>query len=265
MRGVLSAMLLASFGLAATPRAGKADENNFLVHPVTTDLQRSAWGGDPSVRAYVLVNGKGLLEDPETVRWKALDFDSLAKALAPLRQGKDPVVIFHVFHEGGEKSAGHRLLRWALVGFGREARFQDARVIENFAGGFDWERHIAAINEKSQGQLDGDEPTVVDGSVAISPVRTFLSRHLYSGADCVVTLAMPFDGRSDGSLKPEWEKAIRAGVARLKLPNKGLLLFRVRFKEGGREAVDRFYHTAAKDLAEALDFKDRAMQSSLER
>lgn len=53
-------------------------------------------------------------------------------------------------------------------------------------------------------------------------------------------------------------------VAALKLPTKGAVLFRVGYQEGGRDAVERFYETAAKELAEGLGFKDRSMMSRSE-
>jgi hypothetical protein len=261
MRHWLLAILFSLPALAAVPSAATADESNFLVLPVTTDLQRSAWGGDANVCAYVLVNGQGLLQDNDTVRWKALDFDALRNALAPLRKGKDSAVIFHVFREGEQSDAG-RLLLWALEGFGRRsARYRDARVLENIVTGFNWERLIATMNEKSGGQ-DGDEPLTGDGAVTVSPVRTVLSRYLYLGADCVVTLAAPFTDKSDGRLTSEVEKAIHRAVSDLKLPAKNQVLFRVRHTLADRNAANRFYATTARELAESLGFKDRAMQSS---
>jgi hypothetical protein len=252
-------MLLASAGLVAAPSPARADESNFLVLPITTDLQRSTMGYRPGARAYVLINGKGLIEDSDTVRWKALDFAALRKALQPLKEGKDAVVIFHIFHDASESDAT-RLLRWALIGFGREAGFRDALAVTTIAGGFDWEKRLAAINERLKGGPDGDEPAIGDDAVKVNPVRTALSRHLFDNADCVVTITEPFDEHSDGKLQPEVEKAIRLHVANLNLADKGKLLFRIHCKRGGEQACDRFHQTTAKELAEALGFDSAITQ-----
>src|SRR4051794_3366934 len=110
MRGFLLAMLVVFSGLASTPATGKADEGNFLVFPITTDLQKTAFAYRPGTKAFVLVNGKGLVPDGDAVRWKALDFDALGKALDPFKDGKDASVIFQVFHDGSNQSDGPRLL-----------------------------------------------------------------------------------------------------------------------------------------------------------
>ena len=265
MRSSLWAIILSLAGSAFLPApASAADESNFLVLPVTTDLQRSAWNGDPRARAYVLVNGTAILQGDATIRWQALDFDALAKALTPLRKDKDTVVIFQVIHDALKQPDAGRVIRWALIGFARENGFPDVRVVENIRGGFDWQKHIAAMNEKIGAQPDGDEPAAKGGSVVVHPVRTVLSRYLFEGADCVVTLTTPFPNGSDGKLRPEVETAIRRRVAALKLPHKGAVLFRVGYKDGGRDAAERFYETVAKELAEALGFKDRSMMSRFE-
>ncbi len=264
MRNSLWAIILFVAASAVLPAPAGADESNFLVLPVTTDLQRSAWHGDPRARAYVLVNGTALLQGEDTIRWQALDFDALAKSLAPLRKDKDTVVIFQVIHDALKQPDAGRLIRWALIGFAREKGFADARVVENVRGGFDWPKHIAAMNEKISAQPDGAEPAAKDGPIVVHPVRTVLSRYLFEGADCVVTLATPFPKGSDGKLPPEVEAAIRRRVAALKLPTKGAVLFRVGYREGGRDAAERFYETAAKELAKSLGFKDRSMMSRSE-
>jgi hypothetical protein len=265
MRHFLPLILFAFPGLAAARSPARADESNFVVLPITTELQRSAMGYRPGARAYVLINGKGLVEDSDTVRWKALDFDALRRALQPLKAGRDAVVIFHIFHDAINESDAPRLLRWALIGFGREAGFRDALAVTTHAGGFDWEKHLAAINARIKGGPDADEPAVGTDAVKVSPVRTALSRHLFANADCVVTLTKSFDEHSDGSLQPEVEKAIRTHVANLKLADKGKLLFRIRHKQGGEAACERFHQTTAKELAEALGFDSPITQNQLER
>jgi len=255
MRRFLLCLFLACSGLAATPAPGKADERNFLVLPIATDLQRSAFGSRPGARAYVLVNGKALVQDGDTVQWKALDFDAMRKDLTPLQKGKDPVVIFRVFHDGSNQADASRLLGWALVGFGREAGYRDAWVDAVTDGKFDWKERLAAINEKLVGTREADEPYDGDDAVKVSPVRTMLSRHLFGNADCVVTITQPFGERWDGKLRPDMEKAIRLHIANLKLTKKGTLLLRICFKKGAQDASDLFHLTAAKELAEALGFE----------
>src|SRR5262249_50612635 len=262
MRSFLLATLLASAGLASAPATGTADESNLLVLPIITELQRSAFGSRPSARAYVLVNGKALV-DGDAVRWKALDFDALRKALTPLKQGKDAAVIFRIFYDGSNQSEAPRLLRWALVGFGREeVGFRDAHTVTTIDGSFDWEKHLAAINDRTVGRPDADEALVGNDAVKVSSVRTALSRHLFGNADCVVSITQPFDERWDGKLPAELDKAIREHVAKLKLSDKGKLLVRFRYKAGGQDAATRFYLGAAKELAESLGFERHATEQT---
>ena len=263
MRRFLLGALLAFAGFASTPATGTADESNFLVLPITTELQRSAFGNRPAARAYVLVNGKALLGG-DAVRWKALDFDALRKALAPLQDGKDGAVIFRIFHDGSSPSDEvPRLLRWALVGFAREgAGFRDAHTVSTADGSFDWDKHLAAINDRPVGRPDGDEALVGDAAVRVGPVRTALSRHLFSNADCVVSLAQPFGKRWDGTLSAGLDKAIRAHVSGLQLADRGKLLIRFRYKEGAEDAAWRFHSGAAQELAESLGFKRHATEQT---
>ncbi len=255
MRSFLLATLLAITGLAFAPLASTADESNFLVLPITTELQRSALGNRPAAKAYVLVNGNGLINS-NTVLWKALDFNALRKALTPFKEGKDAAVIFRISHDGSNSSDATQLLGWTLVGFGRqEVGFRDAHTVTIIDGSFNWEKHLAAINERLAGKPDGTEAPTGNDAVKVSPVQTALSRHLFGNADCVVSITQPFDERWDGKLPPELDKDIREHVAKLKLADKGKLLIRFRYKAGSQDAANRFYLSAAKDLAEALGFE----------
>jgi hypothetical protein len=255
-------ILLMIAGMAASP-ATAAEQRNFIVLPVTTPLQRQALGskGAATATAYVLVNGT--LVGDDRIRWSGLDFDSLRVELVPLAK-KNSTVIFRIYHASADNEPGRDLLRWALLGFARETTpFQNARAETVMDGRFDWQKQLDVVAELDESET-ADEPLDEDNAVAVSPVRTALSRLLYN-ADCVVTLKSTFAADADGRLEPDVEESILVKVGALELPRKNMLLFRVRFKQGGQPGVDRFYQVFAKRLSKALGFADCATQTQMER
>jgi hypothetical protein len=208
----------------------------------------------------VLVNGPAAIKD-DAVLAKNIDFRGLREALKPYHEDREGAVACHVFFDSF--SPADDILAWALTGFALEqARFRDATTVRHYSGGFNWQETIEAVNAKMAAQKDSEEPGVGDGLVTVYPVRTPLSRYLLMNVDCVVDIRQPFDKDADGKLKPAVEKAIRDHVGKLRIPDKGKLLFRVTHTEAGKDATSKFYLGAAKELAESLGFRSQAMQST---
>lgn len=266
MRHAVWSTCLVVLGMTGAASLAQAEDRNVLVLPVKTDLQRTAMGIEKNAKACVLVNSDGLSREDNALHWASLDFETLRKALLPYKEGKEPAVVFQIYHQprqDEEFEQFRKLLRWPLVGFGQEMGFRPARWIEN--GALPWSERVAAIEGKTTGKADSDEPATGNELVTVYPVRTILSRHLFMNADCVVTIAPALTEDSDGGLPPKVEDALRRYVPELKLEDKGMLLFRIRCKLAAREASEKFYKSQAKALATSLGFESHNVQTSFER
>src|SRR5205085_11548612 len=91
---------------------------NFVVFPVTTELQRSQLGGDPRTKAYVLIDGTSVVQSNGMIDGTALDFAKLRAALKGY--GGKGRVHFSVdygntmFRDGVNRADVTNILRWAL-------------------------------------------------------------------------------------------------------------------------------------------------------
>jgi hypothetical protein len=249
------------------------EEGNFVVLPVTTDLQRSAMGMDKASTACVVINDAALRRDDNLIRGTTLDFDALHKALLPLRKkSKEATVTFHLVCESFDKTDEEfrKLLRWVLIGFGQEfCFFRHARCTMSGPLKLPWQKHWEALRAKMAGKTDADEAATGNDLVMVYPVRTLLSRHLFDNSDCVITIIPPFAEDSDFSLSREATEAIHRYVGELDLKptEKGRLFFRIRhkaapdnIKAASDNAHERFYKNTAKEIASSLGFETYNVQ-----
>jgi len=149
MRRFLLWLFLAFSGLAihASSRQGRREK---LPGPAHCHRPPALGFRQPSrARAYGAGQRQGLVQDGDTVLWKALDFDAMRKDLTPLKEGKDPVVIFRVFHDGSNQAEASRLLRLGPGGFGLEAGFRDAWVVTTHGRQVRLEKTAAARSMRS--------------------------------------------------------------------------------------------------------------------
>jgi hypothetical protein len=182
--------------------------------------------------------------------------------------------VFHVFYNPPIRRVGETveeapgwgrgadLLGWALDGFGHRQGFSKSLVVAVQRGGFDWSATIEAVNQKTAGDADAEEPATGNAAVRVYPVRTILSRSLFGNVDCVVDLETPFDEHADGTLQPAVEKALKRYVADLELKEEKKILFRVRHSVAGKTACDRFVATTSVALAKALGFEERVVSQT---
>jgi hypothetical protein len=268
MRRLHWVMLLGLLGpIYATCASVNAEEGVFVVLAVTTDLQRSVSGMDKNTTACVAIDASALRRDDGVIRWTTLDFDAMRKALLPLRKGREAALTFHlVYRQSADpdktEEEFRKLLRWALVGFGQEQGFRNARWLASGPPKFTWEEHWAMLKKRMAGKGDADEPRTGNELVTVHPVRTLLSRHLFDNADCVATIVPPFEEDWDGTLTKEMSDAIDRYVSDLKLENRGHLYFRLRYKATAASRVaDQFYQHAAKELAGRLGFETHNVES----
>jgi len=254
---ILLALSAWSGSSAATTAAG----GNHLVFPITTELQRKLvqpWtsGDAKHAKAYVLINGTGVVADNGKVDDNALDLDALRKALAPYAEPKDGVVVLNMVY----RLKGSAELVATIKAFGKDAGFRDAKVINTYMGqDFDWEKHIARINEKVGG-ADRDETPTGSDIVRVYPIQTILSRYLTSNADCVVDVLQPVENETD-SIEARIREAVLTEVPKAEIKNKGRILFRVSSKPSARKVIDQFAEQGSKELAQMLGYEEASVQS----
>jgi len=78
---------------------------------------------------------------------------------------------------------------------------------------------------------------------------------------CLACIVAPCEGRSADILEPEVDKSMRTYVSKLELKEKGTVEFRLGYKKGAREAVERFELNTSIKLAHELGFKSRLVTS----
>lgn len=243
-----------------------SEGKNYFLSPITTELQRSLLPPhyQPAL-AYVILDGAALVHGNGTIDAAGLDWEALRKTLGSAKGRKDAVAVFHpIFQHSFPPDNARDVAEWALVGFGYSLGFGKAYLTISYNPGFNWNETRAAIAAKMMGTPDAPEPMTGNSAVHVYPVQTFLSRYLTGNADCVVRIVAPFKGPSADILEPEVDKSIRTYVSKLELKEKGTVEFRLGYKEGAREAVERFELNTSIKLAHELGFKNRLVTSSPE-
>ena len=214
-------LLLATItAYAGSPSVTSVSDGSHLVFPITTELQRKlvqpGTGSDPKhAKAYVLINGTGVVANNGKVDDNALDLDALRKALAPYAEPKDGVVVVSLVY----RLKGSAELWATIQAFGKDAGFRHAKVSNTYMGqDFDWEKHIARINEKVSG-ADSEETPTGNDIVRVYPIQTILSRYLTSNADCVVDVLQPVEKETD-SIESRIREAVLTEVTKAKIQKK---------------------------------------------
>ena len=245
---------------AAIQTATSAWGGDYLVFPITTELQRTLV--EPSVndaqhaKAYLLINAIGVVANNGTIDSKMLELDAMRTSLRHFAEPKEGIVVINVVHQLNRSD----LLTYAMQGFGQDAGFRKAKVSNTYMGqAFEWEKHIAAINEKTGGETNSDESPTGTQSVRVYPVRTILSRHLTSNADCLVDILQPIEKETD-SIETKIREAVLAQVPKAKVKNKGRILFRVSSNFAARNVIDQFVEHGSKDLAQMVGYEYAIVQ-----
>jgi hypothetical protein len=239
----LSATLLLALALLPVVHADDAPkEPASIIYPVQTELHKELLPGKPGV--YVLIDTTEALEGGK-VALRPLNLPELRKALLPHKKA-DTQLHFNLFFKRTSEDASEdqAALRLALMGFGHEAGFAKVTAIGtylNFTG--------------KPRQPKGAEPATASGTVKAYPVRTDLSRHLTSDADCAVIV--PSLAKEGGTIPKKVRDAVADAVAKLKLPNKKRIAF---FTDHGPDNVESLLGEFD-DLTKELKFEMRSIVS----
>lgn len=216
---------------ATSPVPTKETTPNFLMLPITTDLQRHLVVFGPGKeaangKAFVLLNGMSVIAPDGKLDEASLRLNELRKGLEPYRDPDAGIVYFMVYYDSSQPAEGSKeLLMWALQGFGRNIGFKNSIVSNSYQGeDYEWTRIIQPASSNTD---EGDEAMSGDDRVRAYPVRTRLSRILSGNSDCVIDYLTPFNTASDVPLAPGVKKTIKELTSRMELKERKNLLIRV--------------------------------------
>ncbi len=258
--------MLRIFGLSAVAlalllsRVAGQDAKNYLLMPVTTDLQRLELG--PGTTVYAAVDGAALVQDGKfdpTV----LSGESFRQELAALAAKYPGSVKFHLYYTSVQSQQDvEKLIDAGLRRLGRQAGFAKAQIARTFSGSsWRWQEQLDWL-AAADGELpDGEEPVQQDDSVRVYPVRSRLTRWLTGNASAVVFVRQPFDGRGSG-LSDKARDSTSRFLGQLQLPQKGKLLLSISSTRAGEFSKDQFIESGAKQFAASLGFASSTVRHS---
>ncbi len=270
---LVTAVILLPIGVSVEADDAQPKAATFSVYPIATELQRFrlARSGKeaPRLRAYVEIDGNGVVNKDGVVELQALPVEKIRQALVPYSDRNEGIVIMNL-HFGNDNDgtlrkvsdSTRKRLDGALEGIGRRAGFSVTQVSNSF-GGPALEKKFGATTEKVAGRADEDEAPIGDELVTVYPVRTILSLSLTDNTDCVVDVRAPLEKQGETLLNPEVREAIVKQVAAVKLRDKVKVQFCIKGLTEGvdRNRIDQFIRTESVELARLLGFKDRSVQS----
>lgn len=257
---LLLAVTLAQGGPSFGQEGKRPGSGNYLVFPVSTELQRVIYG---KKQAYlVLVNADPVILKDGTIKPSALDLEGLDRAMRAhlFRGGEDEVLVSVLYRREVPKEAKEFLHR-AVQGVVND-RFK--KVFTQFIIAArstpttkdDWGQALQAIKEFGPpGNERAREDALPAGKDRVFPVRTALSRYALGGADCLVVFGTPVDAASKGDLTPAQQKAISGAVSKLDPAKRDRLAFRIQVRRDGRKAWEHFHEVELEHLRKRLGFK----------
>jgi uncharacterized protein YnzC (UPF0291/DUF896 family) len=207
---------------------------NFVIVPFTTELQRAGNWRYAEAKLYILINGKALFNDEDTVlNTAALDFEGLSKALEPYSPYHATKTFFFDSPSSSRHSQSHISASLALMclledRLGRNndtGKNFDLVVHENCR--MDWTSVDAYLPEPPTEEEIRRESGVGDDLVKVYPICTPLSRYFYGGGgdllmpggygeNCVIRNIKPLDQFTPEEIQAFPEKA-KTYIAKLDL------------------------------------------------
>ncbi|MHC4401410.1 MAG: M56 family metallopeptidase, partial [Planctomycetota bacterium] len=220
----------------------KPGSGNFLVVPITSNLQRAAGPEYAEAKVFVLINGMALFNEDNTVlNLAAFDDRGLKEAMQGyLRAGVRGTAIFRVCSgpllpspehvQWGASGVFHIFLKNRAGGWFRDF---EVEIVHHHHWKYanDWQSLVADLAKPPSEEAIQAESGVGDDQVKVYPVRTPLSRYLYGhDFDCVIHIIPPIHEAGAGILL-----TMQRSLAQLKLKKKDWVLF-LWHGRGGRAA-----------------------------
>jgi thiol-disulfide isomerase/thioredoxin len=247
---VLLAMQLAGLSAAAEP-----EPKNYVVFPITTDLQRELLFGT-NADAYAQVDVAGCMHDNK-FDLRRLDVDSFRKDLAALIQDHGPtspkLLLNFRYVDVSLSPDETRRMEAEVANNCRRAGFAEVGMSRTM-GGKAWQQ-MAAQFAVVHDEPGSKELSVEDQLIRVYPVQAKFSRYLLDNPDedCFIQLRQPIDGRFDG-FSPATIEEIGRLIARLKLPEKRRFVIRLRATTAGQESIGRYFRRRGPEPAPADAF-----------
>jgi hypothetical protein len=229
----------------------------YLIFPVRTKLQQEVFF-EKSQRYYLLVHGDSLIDSDEKLDPALLNFDDLSNDIGRvlILQKGDTISAQLLFAKEPPRAAD-RLVNMAILGWARERGF-DRHVPSTVIGDREWKTAVRLTGDARGlfAEKESEDP-IGDEDVRVYPVRTALSRLQCYGSECVVVFPRPYGKDATGALDDKVKARAKGLVDSLKLKERKQVMFGIWMADDvNGKAVGHFTKTTARDLADALGFKD---------
>ncbi len=229
IRNIVSCLL----SLLIISHSARADHTqNFFVAEVSTELHRATVLS--SATAYAIVNCNALIVAGE-LNTSGLDRDDFVNALKSVTDNRSHLVLYcrYQFPPAFETELTQKVTQHGKQ-LAETAGYQKVTAIW-MSPSQEWKVDYASAEGFIQPD-DASEPLIEDDFVRVYPIRTRLSKFLHQGADCVVEVVRPFDGRTT-SISDELESSIRTQVTAAQVANKQILYFKLTSTSAGDQWV----------------------------
>jgi len=232
---------------AASPEAKKPGSGNYLVVPITTNLQRAHGIKYKDAQVFVLINGMAVLnENDTTLDMGAVDFYGIQDELAHFYPADSRPRGSAIFHVGsGFLLPSPKHVMWgASMAFGAVLRDMARPWVDEFAvelvrhsdwkDANHWESLVADLSRPPSEEAIKAEEGVGDEQVRLYAVHTPLSRFLYGeDIDCVIHIIPPIQEADAGVVL-----TMQRCLPKLKLAKKGSVQLLYHWKKGNLREVN---------------------------
>jgi hypothetical protein len=262
----LGLVLLLVGTLRADETVQKEDKKQYLIFPVTTQLQKAVLFST-QLRYFVVINGSAVVSKDGKILSEHLDVDAMRKDFrGGLSLSRGDTIEFAALHKLDPPEHATRLLGVAMRGWAQESGFEKPSYTTYIEREDKWPSLLKWTKGKvGYFEDDAKEDGVGNGLVNVYPIQTVLSRYYTDDANCLVEFARAFDKDFDGTLDVKMKKNIVEYVKSLELTKKDRLVFSIRCEPGAGKAADKFSESVGKELAKELGFTTHSVRSSVAR
>ncbi|MEM6468887.1 MAG: TlpA disulfide reductase family protein [Planctomycetota bacterium] len=255
MRAPLTCLTLRAFNglLSILILCGSAVSQDFFVEPVTTELQRSNWGGNVDLVGFV--NCNALLDGTE-FRPGGFDSASFRKSLRDLGSTDSSLILNCVFQltDGLERTTRERV-KSTVRELCQAEGLLSVRINESLTSS-EWKVVSPADRDPLGTKPSPVEPIIRGELVHVSPIRTRLSKLKYGDVDCIVKVLKPIDSDT-GELSEEFRSCVRECVTKARLNRTQTMLFDLMSTQGGVKNLERLFEmrrrpSVSKDASPAI-------------
>jgi len=242
--------LLISSTLAVVSTSAAGNEKNYLLLPVTTQLQRLLLS--PTTSAYCVVNANALIRDGNVDPTGIGLAKFRAELAAVAKQNAGNISIHCRFQNWQQQPTAEKQLEAALAQYCREAGFQRVAAGKIYTSDA-WQQQLDTFEKPLAEDVEGDEAASEDENVRVFPVKTRLSQVLAGNVDCVAFLRRPIDGRMV-DLPEDIALSIRHCLNEVRLAGRRVINLRLTSTKAGESVVEEFINSNGNRLSQADQF-----------